>query len=104
MEAAQAKSGSTSEEVQIATEVTSGAGRAKTSRKPRSKTDVAIKLLRQNRGSTLQALENATGWQAHSVRGFLSGTIRKKLGLNLVREQGKDGQSRYRIVDAARDA
>ena len=42
------------------------------------------------------------GWQQHSVRGFLAGVIRKKLGLNLVSEPKEDGRV-YRIVDAAMD-
>ena len=44
----------------------------------------------------------ATGWQQHSVRGFLAGGIRKKLGLNLVSEP-KEGGRIYRIVDAPMD-
>jgi hypothetical protein len=40
----------------------------------------------------------ATGWQQHSVRGFLAGVIRKKLGLTLVSEAG-DGGRVYRIKD-----
>ena len=43
----------------------------------------------------------ATEWQQHSVRGFLAGVIRKKLGLNLVSEEGDDGRI-YRIKDRKR--
>jgi hypothetical protein len=42
-----------------------------------------------------------TGWKAHSVRGFLSGMVRKKLGLTLESDIGKDGQRRYRIRSAS---
>jgi hypothetical protein len=65
-----------------------------------SKTDLVLKKLRQSKGATLQQLIDGTGWQQHSVRGFLSGTVKKKLGLELVSETGKDGQRRYRIVEA----
>lgn len=39
----------------------------------------------------------ASGWQAHSVRGLWSGTVRNKLGLALLSESGKNGVRRYRI-------
>ena len=39
----------------------------------------------------------ATSWQAHSVRGFISGTLRKKLGLNVVSTKGEDGERTYSI-------
>ena len=67
---------------------------------PSTKTDIVLKKLKSAKGVTAQTLMEATGWQAHSVRGFLSGTIKKKLGHELLSETGKDGQRRYRIIDA----
>lgn len=66
-----------------------------------SKTEIVLKKLRSARGATITQLSEVTGWQAHSVRGFLSGTVRKKLGLPLSSEIGKDGLRRYRIADSA---
>ena len=60
-----------------------------------------LKKLRLARGVTVAQIVEVTGWQSHSVRGFFSAVVRKKLGLNLVSEVGKDGQRRYRIVDDA---
>jgi hypothetical protein len=65
-----------------------------------TKTDIVLKKLKSAKGVTIQTLMDATGWQAHSVRGFLSGTVKKKLGHELLSETGKDGQRRYRIVEA----
>jgi hypothetical protein len=69
-----------------------------------SKTDLVLKKLRLARGATIDMLMEATGWQAHSVRGFLSGTVRTKLGFQLSSEAGKDGVRRYRITDAGKGA
>lgn len=66
---------------------------------PSSKTELVLKKLRSAKGMTLGQLVDLTGWQQHSVRGFLSGTIKKKLGLALVSEAGRDGVRRYRILD-----
>ena len=52
----------------------------------------------QDRATTIAAIMAATGWQQHSVRGFLAGVVRKKLGLNLVSEPGEAGRV-YRIID-----
>jgi len=54
-------------------------------------------MLRQKQGATAAAVMKATGWQKHSVLGFFSGVVRKKLGLNLTSEQA-DGGRTYRIV------
>ena len=68
---------------------------------PVTKAEMVLKKLRAPRGVTVQTLMEATGWQAHSVRGFLSGTVRKKLGFNVLSEIGKDGARRYRISTRA---
>jgi hypothetical protein len=57
-----------------------------------------IAILRSPAGATIAALVTATKWQQHSVRGFLAGVVRKKLGLNLVSEQTDKGRI-YRIKD-----
>ena len=61
-----------------------------------SKTAQVIALLQQPEGATLQALVRATGWQTHSVRGFVSGQLKKKLGLK-VRSSKRDGERVYSI-------
>jgi hypothetical protein len=57
-----------------------------------------VAMLRDRTGTTIAAIVAATGWQKHSVRGFLAGVVRKKLGLNLVSEPGESGRL-YRIID-----
>src|SRR6266851_5278162 len=57
-----------------------------------------IAMLRTPAGATIVWIMNATDWQQHSVRGFLAGVVRKKLGLNLVSELTDKGRV-YRIKD-----
>ena len=57
-----------------------------------------VALLRQPNGATLEALTSATGWQAHSVRGFLSGTVGKKMGLAVTSTKGEEGVRTYSIA------
>lgn len=69
-----------------------------TSDKQPSKSEAVLRLLRRKRGATLAELQAATGWQAHSVRGFLSGTVRKRMKLPLTAEPGSDGVRRYAVA------
>jgi hypothetical protein len=62
-----------------------------------SKQDKILDLLRRPQGATIPVLMKATGWQAHSLRGFFAGTIRKKLKLKLTSDKG-DGDRVYRIA------
>jgi hypothetical protein len=48
-----------------------------------TKQSAAIEMLRSPGGATMAALTKATGWQSHSVRGFLAGVVRKRLKLDL---------------------
>jgi hypothetical protein len=62
-----------------------------------SKTAIMLGLLKRHEGATLKALMEATEWQAHSVRGFLSGTLRKKMGLVIESAKSAAGERRYSI-------
>jgi hypothetical protein len=57
-----------------------------------------IAMLRAPGGATIEAMARAAKWQPHSVRGFLAGVVRKKLGLTLVSADGQNGRV-YRIMD-----
>lgn len=70
-----------------------------TPREP-SKIDHVVSLLRREEGATTKALMEATGWQAHSVRGIIAGAIKKKLGLAVNSEAGEGGRT-YRITTEA---
>ncbi|MBZ5604450.1 MAG: DUF3489 domain-containing protein [Acidobacteriia bacterium] len=63
----------------------------------RSKAAAILDLLKRPGGATSKELMEATGWQAHSVRGFLSGTIRKKMGLAIVSAKAENGERSYSI-------
>ena len=60
-----------------------------------SKKAAILELLRKPDGATLKDLMAATGWQAHSVRGFISGAIVKKMGLKVESKKRDDGARAY---------
>ena len=62
-----------------------------------SKKSEVLALLRREGGATLLELMTATGWQAHSVRGFLSGALGKKMGLTVNSAKREDGTRVYSI-------
>ena len=62
-----------------------------------SKAARVLDLLKRPGGATSKELMKATGWQPHSVRGFLSGAIRKKMGLTVTSTKGEDGDRSYSI-------
>ena len=63
-----------------------------------SKQSRLIELLQRPSGATLAELMNATNWQAHSIRGAISGVLRKRLQYLIKVEPSQDGIRHYRIV------
>jgi hypothetical protein len=62
-----------------------------------SKTAKVLDLLKRSGGATLKEIMKATGWQAHSVRGFLSGTLGKKMKLTVTSTKAEDGARSYSV-------
>ena len=55
-------------------------------------------MLRRPEGATIDQIGASIGWQAHSVRGAMSGTLKKKQGLTITSDKAEDGQRIYRIA------
>lgn len=64
---------------------------------PITKSQTCIELLGRPDGATITELQRATGWQAHSVRGFLSGALKKRMRLCIMSDKAAGGERRYRI-------
>ena len=62
-----------------------------------SKTAMILEMLKRPGGATAKELLEATGWQPHSLRGFISGTLGKKMGLTVVSTKGEDGERTYSV-------
>ena len=63
-----------------------------------SKTAQVLELLKRSGGASLKEIMKATDWQPHSVRGFISGTLGKKMGLSVESTKGADGERTYNIA------
>jgi DNA invertase Pin-like site-specific DNA recombinase len=62
-----------------------------------TKQEHVLTLLSQPDGASIEEMMQATDWQQHSVRGFLAGTVKRKLGFSLISLKLDDGVRRYRI-------
>lgn len=69
-----------------------------------SKQQALVDLLIRAEGATIAQIVAATNWQAHSVRGVISGVLKKKLGLHIVSEKSKGGERVYQIHATVTDA
>jgi Protein of unknown function (DUF3489) len=68
--------------------------------KQQSKQSQLIELLKKKTGTTIEEMMVLTGWQAHTVRGIISGALKKRLGLNVVSTvSGSNGIRIYRITE-----
>ena len=71
---------------------------APTQAKQTSKQDQVLTLLRRQDGASIDEIVAATDWQSHSVRGFLSGAVKRRLGIDVISEKGEDGIRRYHVA------
>lgn len=71
---------------------------ARTDVREGSKTATILELLKRPGGVSAKELLKATNWQPHSLRGFLSGTVGKKMGLTVASTKGEDGERNYSVA------
>ncbi len=90
------KKGKAAKKASPANKASKSAKKAKSAREG-SKTNKVLELLKRPGGVTAKELMKATDWQPHSVRGFLSGTVGKKMGLTVISTKGDDGERTYSI-------
>lgn len=76
------------------------AAKVKEAKVPRefSKKNIVLDLLRRAKGATMAEIAKATDWQNHSIRGFISGNLTKKMGLTVESSKSDAGERTYRIA------
>ena len=62
-----------------------------------SKTAIVLELLKRKDGATLAEIAKATDWQNHSIRGFISGQVTKRMGLKVESMKNDAGERTYRV-------
>ena len=63
-----------------------------------SKQNIVLAMLRRANGASVAEIIEATGWQPHSVRGFMSGALKKRLKITVISDKGPDGVRRYFVA------
>jgi len=74
------------------------ASKAKSAARSGSKAEKVLELMKRKEGATLAAIAKTTDWQNHSIRGFVSGHVIKKMGLKVESTKSEEGERTYRIV------
>jgi hypothetical protein len=76
------------------------AAKVKEAKVPRefSKKNIILDLLRRPKGATMAEIAKATDWQNHSIRGFISGNLTKKMGLTVESTKNEAGERTYRVA------
>ena len=95
--ARQTKAGAVAER-QAVTEAATDEREASKKKPNKTKSALIIGLLKRKSGASLEELQRSSGWQAHSVRGFLSGTLKKRMGLRVSSAVTDTGVRRYRLT------
>ena len=72
--------------------------KSKGASKSASKAAIVLELMKGKEGATLTEIAKVTAWQNHSIRGFVSGHVTKKLGLKVESTKNDAGERMYRIV------
>ena len=63
-----------------------------------TKQSIVLSMLRRAHGASISEIVEVTDWQPHSVRGFMSGALKKRLGIEVVSEKADDGVRRYHVA------